>query len=182
MTDVVSIVERWLTSIVIDLNLCPFAGREYRSGKVRFSESGAQTEEALLQDLVVELSLLRRRPEIETTLLIHPHVLTRFEAFNQFVGFAESVIEAMSLEGEYQIASFHPQYQFANTDLEDVGNFTNRSPYPILHILREASVERAIQQHPNTRQIPDDNIKLMNKLGRQRMEKLLSACNRVEKQ
>lgn len=176
MSHVVKSVERWLTSIVIELNLCPFAGREYRSDKVRFKESLATTQEALLQDLVVEMSLLTRRPEIETTLLIHPGVLTDFAAFNQFLSFAESVIDAMSLDGVYQIASFHPDYQFAGTAEDEPENFTNRSPFPILHILREDSLEQAIDSYPDTSEIPERNIELMNSLGGQHMVKLLRKC------
>lgn len=176
MSEVVKSVERWLTSVVIQLNLCPFANREYRSGKVRFKESSAQTEEDLLKDLVVEMSLLTRRPEIETTLLIHPGVLNDFEKFNQFLGFADSVLKAMHLEGVYQIASFHPDYQFAETEVDDVENFTNRSPYPILHILREQSLEHAIENHPDTEKIPDDNIRLMHTLGFEHMAALLRQC------
>ena len=176
MSEVVKTVERWLTSVVIQLNLCPFAQREYRSGRVRFKESVATSEEDLLKDLVVELSLLTRRPEIETTLLIHPQVLTEFERYNQFLDFADSVIQAMHLEGSYQIASFHPDYQFADTDPADVTNYTNRSPYPILHILREQSLEHAIEQHSDTSRIPQDNMRLMRELGTSHMLQLLKEC------
>jgi len=176
MGHVVKSVERWLTSIVIELNLCPFAAHEYRSGKVRFKESLATNEEDLLKDLVVEMSLLSRRPKIETTLLIHPKVLSDFAVFNQFLGFVESVIEAMELDGVFQIASFHPDYQFSGTEAGDVSNFTNRSPYPILHILREESLERAIESHPDTGNIPDKNIELMQSLGSEHMTKLLKLC------
>ncbi len=176
MSNVIRSVEVWLEKVVIGLNLCPFAKRELRNGKIRFSEASASTEEALLRELVVELSLLQRRSEIETTLLIIPGALTDFEKFNQFVGFAESVIEAMNLEGIYQLASFHPDYQFAETQADDVSNYTNRSPYPVIHILREASLERAIEQHPNTEMIPEQNITLMNELGLKQMQVLLESC------
>lgn len=177
MSKVVSAVERWLDTVVIELNLCPFAKREYESGRVRFSQASATTEEVLLEELVVELSLLQRRPEIQTTLLIVPHMLDNFVQFNQFVGFAVSVIQAMNFEGVYQLASFHPEYQFAETSTDDVTNFTNRSPYPIVHLLREANLERAIAQHPNTQLIPEQNIRLMRELGTTHMQALLANCS-----
>jgi len=176
MSKVVTSTERWLESVIIELNLCPFAKREYRSHRVRFTESSAHTEEELLKDLVIELSVLQRRPEIETTLLITPSMLAEFEQYNQFFGFAESVVKEMHFEGIYQLASFHPEYQFAGTSPDDVSNYTNRSPYPIIHVLREASLERAIEQHPDTESIPQQNINLMEQLGEKKMQSLLANC------
>lgn len=173
-TDVIKHVESWLTDVVIELNLCPFAKREHLSKRIRFQCSPARSEQELLQDLVVELALLKKSPEIETTLLIHPEVLNDFDAYNQFLDFADQVIEQMNMQGIYQIASFHPDYQFAGTDFDDAENFTNRSPYPLLHILRESSLEKAIGVHANTEQIPKDNIALMNKLGAEAMAKRLA--------
>jgi hypothetical protein len=175
VSDVIKAVERWLTSVVIELNLCPFAQREYRSNRVRFKASDAQNEEAVLRDLVVEMSLLTRRPEIETTLLILPSALAEFLQFNDFLGFADQLLEEMHLDGVYQIASFHPDYQFDGTDAEDVENYTNRAPYPILHILREASLSKVIERHPDPESIPDRNIQLMNDLGQRHMQLLLQS-------
>lgn len=175
MSDVVKAVERWLTSVVIELNLCPFAQREYRSNRVRFKSSDARNEEAVLRDLVVEMSLLTRRPEIETTLLILPAALSDFVHFNDFLGFADELLVEMQLDGVYQIASFHPQYQFDGTDVEDVENYTNRAPYPILHILREASLSKVIARHPDPESIPANNIQLMNQLGKRHMQLLLQS-------
>lgn len=173
-TSVIQHVETWLTDLVIELNLCPFAKREYLSKRIRFQYSPARSEQELLQDLVVELALLKKTPEIETTLLIHPEVLQDFDAYNQFLDFADQIIEQMNMQGIYQIASFHPSYQFANTEFNDAENYTNRSPYPLLHILREASLEKAIQMHANTEQIPKDNVMLMNKLGAELMAERLT--------
>ena len=170
---VVKHVESWLSDIVIELNLCPFAKREYLSKRIRFQCSPARSEQELLQDLVVELALLKKTPEVETTLLIHPQVLQDFDQYNQFLGFAEQVIEQMNMQGVYQIASFHPDYQFAGTQINDAENYTNRAPYPLLHILREASLEKAIEAHSNTEQIPEVNIALMNKLGAKEMAQRL---------
>lgn len=169
-------VDNWLSSIVIDLNLCPFAQREYRLKKIRFKVAQANNEQELVRDLVVELSRLTKRDDIETTLLILPHVLSDFLDFNDFLGFAEDLLDEMQLDGTYQLASFHPQYQFAGTNKGDAENYTNRAPYPILHILRESSLEAAIAQHPNTAQIPDDNIRRMQSLGAEHMQNLLNAC------
>lgn len=176
MNQVVKHVETWLSDTVIGLNLCPFAKREYIKKSIRFQCSPARSEQELLQDLVVELALLNKSPEIETTLLIHPQVLTDFDDYNQFLGFAEQIIESMNMQGEFQIASFHPDYCFAGTDVGDAENYTNRSPYPLLHILRESSLEKAIEAHANTEQIPEDNIDLMNELGAQEMAKRLEKC------
>lgn len=170
-------VENWLTSIVIDLNLCPFAQAEYRKNKIRFKVSTAESEQEIVRDLIVELSLVNKHDGIETSLLILPHALAEFEYFNDFLGFADSLLEEMNLDGVFQFASFHPDYRFADTEADDVENFTNKAPYPILHILRESSLDWAVEQHPDTEQIPLDNIALMNKLGREHMLKLLTACS-----
>jgi len=169
-------VKQWLNSVVIELNLCPFAKREYQLDRIRFKASKARSEQEVLQDLVVELSLLNKRDEIETTLLILPTALENFLLFNDFLGFAESLLEEMKLDGVFQLASFHPDYQFAGTNPDDVENYTNRAPYPILHILRETSLDKAVANHPNTEQIPIDNIAMMKKLGNEHMQALLAAC------
>lgn len=178
------VTQRWLERIVIGLNLCPFAKHEYRTKRIRFKESSARDEESLLQDLMDELTLLNKQADIETAVLIAPHVLTDFSDYNHFLGFVDTLIQEMNLEGVFQIASFHPHYQFSGTEPDDVENYTNRAPYPLLHILREASLEQAIDQHPNTEQIPDDNIELMRSLGTKHMSRLLDSCRlpNIEKQ
>lgn len=168
--------QKWLETIVIDLNLCPFAQREYLNKRVRFSVSSAESEEQLLQDLVVELALLNKCPDLETSLLITPHNLQSFDTYNQFLNFTDALLGQMRLAGVFQIASFHPDYQFAGTQATDVENYTNRSPYPILHILREASLESAIQAHGNTEQIPEDNMQRIRDLGLTNMQKRLKDC------
>lgn len=170
------ITRKWLESIVIDLNLCPFAKAEYLKNRVRYSVSASASQELLLQELVVELAILNKQSAIETTLLITPHNLLDFETYNQFLDFTDAVLKQMNLQGVFQIASFHPDYQFANTQQSDVENYTNRSPYPILHILREASLESAIEAHPNTAAIPDNNIQTLRELGLPHMQRLLSNC------
>jgi len=170
-------------SLVVGLNLCPFAKRELVKNRVRFSVTEAVTEEQLLADLQAELELLNSDEAIETTLLIHPKVLQEFYNYNQFLRCADSLLAQMGLNGVYQIASFHPDYQFGGTEPDDVENYTNRSPYPMLHLIREESLERSIANYPDSDQIPERNIELLNSLGRDKMQALLQACfNDAEKQ
>ena len=168
----IAATRRWLESVVIELDLCPFAGRELRDDRVRFSVTDAATDVQLLQALEAELELLSDNTVIETTLLVHPQVLADFEDYNQFLGLADALLEQMQLDGVFQIASFHPDYQFANTHPDDAENYTNRSPHPILHILREESLARAIEHAADIDQIPLRNIQKMNELGTERLKLL----------
>jgi uncharacterized protein len=158
---------RWLERSVIGLNLCPFAESVYRSDRVRFCVSEQHTAAGLLEELRTELAALAAAdPEqCETTLLIHPAVLADFIEYNDFLEVCEATIVELDLEGELQVASFHPAYQFAGTQSEDIENYTNRSPYPMLHILREASVERAVEAVPDTDEIYRRNIRTLRGLG-----------------
>jgi uncharacterized protein len=167
---------RWLERAVIGLNLCPFAKAVYVKQQVRFVLSEADDAETLLQVLHDELLLLRDAdPEqIDTTLIVHPHVLTAFLDYNDFLDLADGLIAELGLEGEIQVASFHPDYQFAGTAPDDVSNCTNRSPYPTLHLLREASVERAVAAFPDPDAIVERNIATLEKLGREGWRKLLT--------
>lgn len=157
----------WVERVVIGLNLCPFAPAPALKGTIRYALSEAETAEALLEDLATELRRLVGSPpeELETTLLVHPRVLQNFNDFNDFLEFADEVLRMMALEGEIQIASFHPQYQFAGAKADDIGNSTNRSPYPTLHLLREASITRAIDAFGDTRSISADNLARLRLLG-----------------
>ena len=159
----------WLGKIVIGLNLCPFAEREYVNDRVRFAVTDAATELHLLQALESELQYLFGNAAVETTLLIHPQVLGDFANYNQFLDLAEGLLVQMNLEGVFQIASFHPDYQFEGTQVDDVENYTNRSPYPTLHILREASLARAIDATPDIDQVPKRNIETMKNLGTEKI-------------
>jgi hypothetical protein len=173
---IVGAVRRWIETVVVDLNLCPFAGRELVKDRVRLAVTPAITEEQLLAALQKELELLSREPSVETTLLIHPDVLHDFYDYNRFLSYAEGLLVQMKLEGVYQIASFHPDYQFAGTETADAENYTNRSPYPMLHLIREESLERAIAAYPDVDKIPLRNTELMNTLGKDKLQKLLQAC------
>ena len=173
---VVASVRLWIESMVVGLNLCPFAKREIQQDKIHFQVSHAGTIEHLLTDLLVELHRLRDDTKIETTILIHPYVLQDFMEYNQFLDLADALLMDHDFDGVFQIASFHPQYQFAGTKPSDERNFTNKSPYPILHILRESSLDIAIANHPDTTQIPIRNAKLMQEMGFEELKRLWQSC------
>jgi len=159
--------QAWLEKAVIGLNLCPFAKSVHVNQRLRYVVSSASTPEDLLKELAHELLLLKRADpdEIETTLVIHPNVLQDFLDFNDFIGAADALIEDLELDGELQFASFHPQYQFGGTEPDDISNYTNRSPYPTLHILRESSIERATETMADTDSIFETNMATLEKLG-----------------
>lgn len=181
---VITATRLWLEKAVIGLNLCPFARAPYLKGQVQFEVSDAQTPDALLEDLTATLTSLVASPPqtVETTLLIHPYVLSDFGDFNDFLQTANHVIELLDLERTLQIASFHPQYQFADTRPDDLENYTNRSPYPTLHILRESSIEKAVDSMEDTDAIYEANIAALEQLGKEGWEKLWEAAKRQERQ
>ena len=166
--EVIESTRRWLEKAVIGLNLCPFAKAVYAKKQVRYVVSTAETASALQQELAAELQTLQQSsPEIiDTTLLIHPWVLTDFLDYNDFLDVANATVAKLRLEGSIQVASFHPQYQFADAATDDISNFTNRSPYPILHLLREESIGRAVAAIPDASDIFEKNIETMRRLGR----------------
>jgi hypothetical protein len=165
--EAIAATRAWIERAVIGLNLCPFAKAVYVREQIRYVVSVVETVEALLEELERELRFLEETdPEaVDTTLLIHPWVLTGFLDFNDFLAEADEVLTRLELEGVIQIASFHPAYQFAGTAPEDVTNCTNRSPYPMLHLLREASVDRAVAAYPEAEAIYQRNIETLRRLG-----------------
>ena len=168
-------VRRWLERAVIGLNLCPFAKAVYAKQQVRIVVSDATTKRALLEQLGEEMALLRDTPvdDVDTTLLVHPQVLQDFLDYNDFLDDADALIEAMELDGVLQVASFHPQYRFAGTEPDDAENLTNRAPFPILHLLREDSVDRAVAAYPEPDAIIERNVATMRGLGAEAYAKLL---------
>jgi hypothetical protein len=164
---VIQETQLWLEKAVIGLNLCPFAKSVYLKNQIRYRVSEAETKEVLLQDLISELEFIAKTPtaEVDTTLLIHPKVLDDFFDYNAFLQVADKALRQLGLESVIQIASFHPQYQFADTEADDIENYTNRSPYPILHLLREESVSKAVDSVTDAEAIPEKNIETMKKLG-----------------
>lgn len=171
---IIAATRRWLERAVIGLNLCPFAKAVYVKEQVRYVVSPARTPEELLETLMNELQdLADADPEkIDTTLLIHPFVLNDFLDFNEFLDVADAAVEDMSLDGELQVANFHPDYQFADTDPNDISNYTNRAPYPILQLLREDSIDRAVEAFPDAADIFEKNIETMEQLGHEGWDKL----------
>ena len=169
MTDqaVLDATRHWLEKAVIGLNLCPFAKAVYVKNQVRLVVSQARHADDLLEELDKELDLLVATPaeEIDTTLLIHPTLFDDFLDFNDFLEIAEAVVDEHGLEGVIQLASFHPQFQFEGTEPDDIGNYTNRAPFAILHLLREESVERAVEIFPEAESIFEQNIQTLKKLG-----------------
>lgn len=165
----------WLADFVIAHRLCPFADSEFSANRIRLDVTHATRPEELLQRLADELALLADDPAIATTLLIHPSVLEDFGDYNDFLDTAEHLLETLGYEGVFQIASFHPQYQFADTEPDDAENFTNRSPYPLLHLLREADVTRAVGAHPDIHGIPERNIACLRAIGTTRLQRQLDA-------
>jgi hypothetical protein len=164
---VIAATQNWLEKAVIGLNLCPFAKAVHIKNQIRYVVSDAATPEALLEVLMAELELLAETnpAKVDTTLIIHPQALADFEDYNEFLDVADAALEDMQLDGILQVASFHPDYQFADTDRNDIENYTNRAPYPTLHLLREESVDRAVESFPEAEDIFEKNIETMRKLG-----------------
>jgi hypothetical protein len=173
-TQVVQDTQRWLERAVIGLNLCPFAKSVHVKGQVHYAVSQATNPKDLLVDLIRELNgLLALEPQArDTTLLIAPNCLNDFLDFNDFLAEADQALVDLELDGVLQIASLHPQYQFAGTDVDDITNFTNRSPYPTLHLLREDSIDRAVAAFPDAEAIYEVNMRTMERLGPEGWEAL----------
>lgn len=174
--DPLAATRRWLERAVIGLNLCPFAKAVHIKDQVRFVLSDATTPAALLQILGVELLRLRDTPgeRLDTTLLVHPQVLGDFLDYNDFLDDADALVAALALDGVLQVASFHPDYRFAGSAADDVGNFSNRAPYPTLHLLREDSVTRAVAAFPHPDAIVERNLGTLRALGVEGWRRLLS--------
>lgn len=172
--EVIAATEDWLDRAVIGLNLCPFAKSVRMRGQIGIVVSEAATPELLRADLDRELRALAAADpaRLETTLLVHPAVLLDFLDFNDFLGVAEELVATLGLEGELQVASFHPEYQFAGTEPDAIENCTNRSPYPTLHLLRESSIEAAVATLPDPAEIYQRNIALLRRLGRDGWDRL----------
>lgn len=166
---------RWLERAVIGLNLCPFANAVHVKQRIRWVASTAHTPEALLEELLAELQLLAAAdPEaVETTLLIHPQVLRDFFDYNDFLAVVEEAVADLGLEGVLQVASFHPDYRFAGSAADDIENCTNRSPHPMLHLLREDSIARAVAAIPDPASIFETNMETLRELGHAGWRRLL---------
>jgi uncharacterized protein len=168
-------VSQWLSKVVIGLNLCPFAKAPFNKGQVKFIVTHADSDDALVQVLSDALNQLAETSvsETETTVLIVPNWLQSFDDYNQFLDLADDVIVANELEGILQVASFHPNYQFAETDADAAENYSNRSPFPLLHLLREDSVEKALESEQGADDIVQRNIATLNALGVEKIKALM---------
>lgn len=164
----------WIEKMVIGLNLCPFAKQPFKTNKIRYVVADGTLED-LVETLIKEIKMLvvTEASKIETTLIIHPNLLTDFYDYNDFLGIGQYVLENESLEGIIQIASFHPDYQFEGTSKDAAENYTNRSPYPMLHLLREASLEQILKHYPHPELIPERNIDTLNRLGLKGIQDIL---------
>lgn len=169
--------ESWLTSFIINYNICPFAKREHDRASIRYSVIESDDLEHSLESVFIECQLLDTNTEIETSLLIFPHGLNNFDDYLDFLALAESLLFEQEYEGIYQIASFHPDYCFDDENIDDPANYTNRSPYPMLHLIREASLERALNSFPNPEKIPERNILLTRQLGLEKLQAILKKCH-----
>jgi hypothetical protein len=175
---VIAETRAWVDRAVIGLNLCPFAKAVQAKNRIRYVVTDAADTDALLEALREELRLLADADpaQVETTLLIHPRALTSFADFNDFLDLADAALEALGYAGVLQVASFHPQYQFAGAAADDVTNATNRSPYPTLHLLREQSIDRAVAAFPEAKTIYERNIRTLQALGPQGWAALQEQC------
>lgn len=181
--EVIALTRAWLEHVVIGLNFCPFAESVHRHQQVAYQISQAKDEADLMDDLIEAINILiRTDPKtMDTMLLIHPRALLCFEDYNEFIGWAEEFLEKSGLEEVVQIASFHPDYCFAGTAAEDITNNTNRSPFPMLHLLREASVDAALAALPEAAQLVEKNLDTLRDLGKDGWDRLIQRVHHVAK-
>lgn len=170
--NVLKATKTWFEQVVLGLNLCPFAHKPARENTIRFIHNTNQSLLALGDALLAEMDYLQQHPETETSIIALSDCLQDFDAYNSFLDQIERLIKVNDYEGIFQVASFHPDYQFADTEPEDASNLSNRSPYPLLHIIREDSLEHLIKQHPDTDEIPATNIKNLEALSEQEKKQL----------
>ena len=170
--------KQWIEKIIINHNFCPFAKKPFNQDKIRYAVSSATDSEKVVDDLVDELLLLHETPatEVETTILIVPNTLIDFDEYNQFLDVTDSALEELDLVDIIQVASFHPDYCFADLDVDDVRNYTNRSIYPMFHLIREDSVEHARATFKDVENIPDANMDLLLEIGLDAIRHQRNAC------
>lgn len=181
--EVIALTRAWLEHVVIGLNLCPFAESVHRHQQVAYQVSESKDEAGLMDDLIEAIDFLMNvdPKTTDTMLLIHPQALLRFEDYNEFIGWTDEFLEKSGLEAVVQIASFHPDYRFAGADANDITNNTNRSPFPMLHLLREASVDAALAALPDAAQRVEKNLDTLRDLGKDGWDKLIQRVHHVAK-
>ena len=175
-TTIIDHTKKWLSTVIIGHRLCPFAKREFDLDRIYYAVIEATGLEAQLEQLILHCAALDADSNRETSLLIFPTALSDFEAYLDLLDIAQDLLKSQGYEGIYQLASFHPDYLFADVPADDASNYTNRSPYPMLHILREASVEAVLKTYPDPENIPARNIQLTQSLGVDTLRNLLTAC------
>ena len=173
---IISQTKLWLEKIVIGCNFCPFAAKPFFQDKIRYRVVASIQKKDILEALVRECSWLEENVETETSLLILPEGYEKFDAYLDLLDIAEQLLEKEGYEGIFQLASFHPDYRFAGSKADDAANYTNRSPYPILHLLKEESIEKALEKFPDPDKIPDKNIAFAREKGLEYMKNLLKSC------
>ncbi len=178
-SSIIEHTKNWLRDVVIGCNFCPFAGREFKRETIHYTVVQNSDREKILQTLALQLERLNDYPAIETTLIIIPENFEDFYSYLDLVSLSEMLIEREGYEGIYQVASFHPNYLFAGSSENDASNYTNRSPYPMLHLLREESISKALESYSHPEAIPERNIEFANRKGLQYMQALRQACLRA---
>lgn len=173
---VIAQTKKWLSNIVIGHGLCPFAKSEFDNNRIHYVVIEEVGLEEQMAALLAECEALDKDETLETSLLIFPNAFVDFEDYLDALALANDLLKDQGYEGIYQLASFHPDYLFENAAEDDAANYTNRSPYPIFHILREASLEAALKSYPNPEQIPERNIELTRRLGLEAMKAALAGC------
>lgn len=177
--EIINQTRHWIKSVIVEFNFCPFAKRELEREHIRFHVCEYSETELMLQTVINECVYLDGHTDIETTLIIFPKAVADFEQYLTFLDYSEQLLSAQKYDGIYQLASFHPQYCFAQSDLDDAANYTNRSPYPMLHLLREASLEKVLLKFPDPQNIPVRNIEVAREAGLGEMQSRLDACYNV---
>lgn len=166
----------WLKSTIIGLNFCPFANQEFKKNTIHYAVIEGTKLESNLQALAEEFQYLDNHDDTETSLLIFSHSVKSFDDFLELIDYANQLLDDLGYRSTYQLAHFHPQYCFDGVEADDASNYTNRSPYPTLHLIREDSLQRAIENYPDTTEIPDTNIKLARELGARHLQSRLEEC------
>lgn len=174
--DIVEQTQFWLDQFIIANNICPFAKRERDNNRIRITIDNNDTFEQALEHLIQECELLEQLPELETTLFIIGQLTKSFDDYLDFLEIASELLIKQGYEGIFQLASFHPDYLFAGSTEDDPANYTNRSPYPMLHIIREESLEKALHNYPEPELIPERNIEFCRKMGLKKMQQMLNHC------
>lgn len=174
-----ALTRQWLSEVVVGLNLCPFARKPFEDDRIRIATELSDDYETLLARFLSELELLKRDEQclIETSLLVLPNTLHDFNDYLDCLSNLNDIVSHQGLEGEIQVASFHPDYQFHGTEPDDVSNYTNRAPFPVFHLIREALLEKALDSHPDPDAIPERNIELMESLEESRIKALFPWLN-----